>query len=45
VWRQHGDHWAGHKEITKVEEAEMVERAAKRLVNEVKVSNLAFLEK
>ncbi|XP_021317668.1 GRIP1-associated protein 1-like [Sorghum bicolor] len=31
-----GDHWAGHEEIAEVEEAERVERAAKRLVNEVK---------
>ena len=44
VWHQRGDHWAGHKEITEVEEAEMVERAAKLLVNKVKVSDLAFLE-
>lgn len=22
VWRQRGDHWAGHKEIMEVEEAE-----------------------
>jgi hypothetical protein len=40
VWRQHGDHWAGHEEIAELEEAERVERAAKRLVNEVKLSNL-----
>ena len=38
VWRQHGDHWAGHEEIAETEQAERVERAAKRLVNEVKVS-------
>ena len=44
VWRQRGDHWAGHKEITEVEEAERVERAAKRLVNEVKVSDLPTLK-
>ena len=42
VWRQRGDHWAGHKEIAETEEAERVERAAKRLVNEVKVSGLIF---
>ena len=40
VWRQRGDHWAGHEEITETEEAERVERAAKWLVNEVKVSSL-----
>ena len=40
VWRQRGDHWASHEEITETEEAERVERAAKRLVNEVKVSGL-----
>jgi hypothetical protein len=39
---KHGDHWAGHEEIAEVEEAERVECAAKRLVNEVKVSDLAF---
>ena len=44
MWRQRGDHWAGHEEIVEVKEAERVERAAKRLVNEVKVSDLAFLE-
>ena len=40
VWRQRGDHWAGHEEITEVEEADRVERAAKRLVSQVKVSAL-----
>ena len=40
VWRQRGDHWAGHEEIAETEEAERVERAAKWLVNEVKVSGL-----
>jgi len=40
VWRQRGDHWAGHEEIAEIEEAERVERATKRLVNEVKVSVL-----
>lgn len=40
VWRQRGDHWAGHKENAEVEEAERVEQAAKQLVNEVKVSDL-----
>ena len=42
VWCQRGDHWAGHEEIAEVEEAKRVERAAKRLVSEVKVSDLAF---
>jgi len=42
VWRQCGDHWAGHKEIAEVKEAERVERAAKHLVSEVKVSGLTF---
>jgi len=40
VWRQHGDHWAGHDEIAETEEAARVERAAKRLIDEVKVSGL-----
>ena len=44
VWRQRGDHWAGHEEIAEVEEAERVERAAKRLVNKVKVSDLPTLK-
>ena len=42
VWCQRGNHWTGHEEIVEVEGAERVERAAKRLVNEVKVSGLAF---
>ena len=42
VWRQRGDHWAGHEEITETEEAARVERAAKRLVDEVKVSGRTF---
>ena len=42
VWRQLGDHWAGHKEIAETEEAQRVERAAKWLVDEVKVSGLMF---
>ena len=42
VWRQRGDHWASHEEIAEVEEAERVERAAKHLVSEVKVSGLTF---
>ena len=40
VWRQRGDHWVGHEEIIETEEAERVERAAKRLINEVRVSVL-----
>jgi len=40
VWRQRGDHWEGHEEIAETEEAERVERTAKWLVNEVKVSGL-----
>jgi hypothetical protein len=39
VWRQRGDHWAGHEEIAEVEEAERVERATKCLVSKVKVSD------
>jgi hypothetical protein len=42
VWRQRGDHWAGHEEIAETEEAARVERAAKRLIDEVKVSGLVF---
>jgi len=38
VWRQHGNHFIGHEELTEMEEAARVERAAKRLVDEVKVS-------
>ena len=44
VWNQHGDHWAGHEEIAKVEEAERLERAVKLLVNKVKVNNPATLK-
>jgi len=40
VWRQRGDHFIGHKELAETEEAVRVERAAKRLVDEVKVSGL-----
>jgi len=40
VWRQRGDHFIGHEELTETEEAARVERAAKRLVEEVKVSGL-----
>ena len=42
VWRQRGDHFIGHEELAKTEEAARVERAAKRLVDEVKVSGLAL---
>ena len=44
VWRQCGDHWAGHEELAETEEAARVERAAKRLVDEVKVSGLVFCQ-
>ena len=37
VWRQRGDHFIGHEEHAETEEAARVERAAKRLVDEVKV--------
>ena len=42
MWRQHGDHCAGHEEIAETEEAARVERAAKWLVDEVKVSGFIF---
>jgi len=42
VWRQRGDHFIGHEELTKTEEAARVERVAKRLVDKVKVSGLAL---
>ena len=42
IWHQRGDHWVGHEDITETEEAARVERAAKRLVSEVKVSGLIF---
>jgi len=38
VWRQRGDHFIGHEELAETEEAARVERAAKRLVDEVKGS-------
>ena len=38
VWRQRGDHFIEHEELAETEEATRVERAAKRLVDEVKVS-------
>jgi len=37
VWRQRGDHFIGHEELTETGEAARVERVAKRLVDEVKV--------
>jgi len=37
VWRQRGDHFIGHEELVETEEAARVERAARRLVDEVKV--------
>jgi len=40
VWRQRGDHFIGHEELAETEEAARVERATKRLVDEVKVSCL-----
>ena len=43
VWRQRGDHFIGHKELAETEEAARVERAAKRLIDEVKVSDLLHL--
>ena len=44
VWRQRGDHFIGHEELAETEEAARVERAAKRLVEEVKVSILVFCQ-
>ena len=38
VWRQRGDHFIGHEELAETEEAARVERAAKRLMDKVKVS-------
>jgi len=38
VWRQRRDHFIGHEELAETEEAARVERAVKRLVDEVKVS-------
>jgi hypothetical protein len=46
VWRQRGDHLAGHEEIAEVEEVDRVEQAAKRLVSlKVIVTNIALLWK
>jgi len=42
VWRRRGDHFIGHEELVETEEAARVERAAKRLVEEVKVSAVVF---
>ena len=39
VWRKRGDHFIGHEELAETEEAARVERVAKRLVDEVKVSD------
>jgi len=44
VWRQRSDHWAGHEELAEIVEAARVERAAKWLVDEVKVSGLVFCQ-
>ena len=44
VWRQRGDHFIGHEELTETGEAARVERAAKRLIDEVKVSGLVFCQ-
>ena len=44
MWRQCGDHWAGHEELVETEEASRVEHAAKRLIEEVKVSGLVFCQ-
>jgi len=43
VWRQRGDNFIGHEEHAEAEEATRVERAVKRLVDEVKVSGLFAL--
>ena len=45
VWRQRGDHFIGHEELAETEEPTRVERAAKRLVDEVKVSGLLCCSK
>ena len=42
VWRQRGDHFIGHEELAETEEAARVERAAKHLIDEVKVSGLVL---
>ena len=44
VWRQRGDHFIGHEELAETEEAARVERAAKRLVDEVKVGGLCIAQ-
>ena len=40
VSRQRGDHFISHEELAETEEVARVERAAKRLMDEVKVSGL-----
>ena len=45
VWRQCRDHFIGHEELAETEEAARVERAAKRLIEEVKVCILVFCPK
>jgi len=45
VWRQRGDHFIGHEELAETEEAARVERAAKRLVDEVMVSGPLLSQK
>jgi len=42
VWRQRGDRFIGHEELAETEEAARVERAAKRLVDEVKVGGPVY---
>jgi len=44
VWHQRGDLFIGHQELAETEEAARVERAAKRLIDEVKVSGLVFCQ-
>ena len=42
VWRQRGDHFIGHEELAETEDAARVERAAKQLIDKVKVSGPAL---
>jgi len=44
VWRQRRDHFIGHEELAETEEAARVERATKRLVDEVKVGGLCIAQ-
>ena len=44
MWRQREDHFIGHEELAETEEAARVVRAAKWLVEEVKVSSLVFCQ-